>query len=356
MPEKSTVLLDAHRRLGAKVIDFAGWDMPLQYEGVIAEHNAVRNDCGVFDVSHLGKLTVTGSGPGEALQRAVTADIATLPVGRATYALALTDDGTCIDDIFVYRIGEAEWMVVPNASNVDAVARSIRDCGGEVVDDWDRFSILAIQGPRSYEVFEAAFPGTGATELKLHEWAAIDVQGHHGIVARTGYTGERGFELYAPTAVSEEAFDELLAAGAKPAGLGARDTLRLEMGYALYGHEIDLDTNPLEAGLGWAVKWDSPFRGRDALQKVKEEGAARKLFGIVCRDRGVPRQGYEVVSNDRTIGTVTSGNHSPTLGTGIALARGPVESLPDEGDEVAIQARGRLLAGDIVKPPFIKKR
>ena len=356
MTQKYTVLLDAHRELGAKIIDFAGWDMPLQYDGVIAEHNAVRNSCGIFDVSHLGKLTLKGADAGEALQRAVTADVSSLPVGRATYALALTDKGTCIDDIFVYRIADSEWMVVPNASNVDAVAESIRECGGDLEDDWNRFSILAIQGPDAYEVFETAFPGTGASEMKLHEWAHMDVSGEQGLVARTGYTGERGFELYAPTAVANDAFKKLIDSGAKPAGLGARDTLRLEMGYALYGHEIDLETNPLEAGLGWVIKWDAPFRGRDALARVKEEGAKRKLFGVVARDRGVPRQGYEVVLNGTTIGTVTSGNHSPTLATGIALARGPVDTLPQEGDEVAIQARGRLLRGDIVKPPFVNKR
>jgi aminomethyltransferase len=356
MIQKSTVLLDAHRRHGAKLIDFAGWDMPLQYDGVIAEHKAVRESCGVFDVSHLGKLTVSGRVHGEALGRAVTADVMSLEIGRATYALALTDEGTCIDDIFVYRIDEAEWMVVPNASNVDAVADSIRGCGGEVVDDWNRYSILALQGPLSYEVYEATFPGTQATELKLHGWMYLDVFGEKGIVARTGYTGERGFELYVPVAVSDRAFEALVSNGAKPAGLGARDTLRLEMGYALYGHEIDLETTPLEAGLGWVLNWDVPFRGRDALQKVKDDGVARRLFAIVCRDRGVPRQGYEVVSEERVIGTVTSGNHSPTLGTGIALARGPVETLPKAGDQVAIQARGRLLRGDIVKPPFVKKR
>jgi aminomethyltransferase len=355
MTQKSTVLLDAHRRLGARLIDFAGWDMPLQYQGVIAEHTAVRNDCGVFDVSHLGKLTLRGSDAGDALQRAVTVDVLSLPIGRATYALALTDDGTCIDDIFVYRIGDDEWMVVPNASNVDSVARSIRECGGEVTDDWDRFSILAVQGPNSYDVFESAFPGSGAPDLKLHGWTHLDVFGEQGLVARTGYTGERGFELYAPTAVSEKAFEKLIESGATPAGLGARDTLRLEMGYALYGHEIDLETNPLEAGLGWVLKWDVPFRGREALLKVKDDGPRRKLFGVVCRDRGVPRQGYEVVQGRQVVGVVTSGNHSPTLGTGIALARGAVETLPQEGEEVAIQARGRPLQGDIVKPPFVKR-
>jgi aminomethyltransferase len=355
MGEKSTALLDAHRRLGAKLIDFAGWDMPLQYEGVIAEHNAVRTSCGVFDVSHLGKLTLTGTDAGEALQRAVTADVLGLPANRATYALALTDEGTTIDDIFVYRIADEEWMVVPNAANVDAVAGSIRECGGDPVDDWDRYSILAVQGPDSFDIFEKAFPGSGATDLKLHAWTPIDIFGEKGLVARTGYTGERGFELYAPTGVSQKAFEKLLDVGASPAGLGARDTLRLEMGYALYGHEIDLDTNPLEAGLGWVIKWDVPFRGKDALLEVKQNGPRNKTFGIVARDRGVPRQGYRVVLGDRELGVVTSGNHSPTLGTGIALARGPADGVPAEGQEVAIEARGRLVRGDIVKPPFIRK-
>ena len=356
MTEKGTVLLDAHRRLGAKIIDFAGWDMPLQYEGVISEHSAVRESCGMFDVSHLGKLTVKGGAQGESLQRAVTADILGLEVGRATYALALTDDGGCIDDIFVYRIDDEEWMVVPNAANVDAVAESIRECGADPVDDWNRYSILAIQGPQSFDVFAKAFPDSRALDLKLHSWTHLDVFGERGLVARTGYTGERGFEMYAPTSVSEKAFELLVQSGARPAGLGARDTLRLEMGYALYGHEIDLDTNPLEAGLGWVLNWDVPFRGREAVVKVKEEGPRRKLFGIVCKERGVPRQGYSVTKDGRTIGELTSGNHSPTLGTGIALARGPVETLPQEGDEVAIEARGRSIKGDIVKPPFVRKR
>ena len=353
--QKATVLLDAHRRLGGKIIDFAGWQMPLQYTGVIAEHVAVREECGVFDVSHLGKLTLTGRGGGEALQQAVTADVLSLEVGRATYALALTDAGTTIDDVFVYRIADEEWMVVPNAANVDAVARSIRECGGDPVDDWNRYSILAIQGPNSFDVFESVFPGSGALELKLHTWTGIDVFGEPGLVARTGYTGERGFELYAPVGTAEKAFEGLLGAGAAPAGLGARDTLRLEMGYALYGHEIDLDTNPLEAGLGWVIKLDVPFRGREALEGVREEGPRRKTFGIVARDRGVPRQGYRVLKDGEPVGEITSGNHSPTLGTGIALARGSVDTLPGEGEEVAIEARGRLVRGDIVKPPFVRK-
>jgi aminomethyltransferase len=342
--------------MGAKLTHFAGWEMPLQYTGVIAEHNAVRNDVGVFDVSHLGKLRVSGARAGAALQTALSADTDALEPGRATYSLVLTEEGGCIDDVFVYRLGRDEWMVVPNAANVDAVAGAIRDAGGDPADEWDRWAILAIQGPRSFEAFETAFPGTGATELKLHAWCSIDVYGKGGLVARTGYTGERGFELYAPASSAERALDRVIEAGARPVGLGARDTLRLEMGYALYGHELAIDINPLEVGLGWVLAWDTPFRGRDACLKVKEARPDRRLFGIVCTDRGVPRQGYAVAGGGRKLGEVTSGNHSPTLGTGIALALGPRATAPGEGSSVEIDARGRAIAGDIVKPPFVTRR
>jgi aminomethyltransferase len=355
--DRSTPLLDAHRALGARLTEFAGWEMPLQYEGVIAEHNAVRTAAGVFDVSHLGKLRVEGPGAGDALQHALTADALALEPGRASYSLVLTEDGGCVDDVFLYRIGPDEWLVVPNASNVGPVAEHIRSSGGsfQMDDEWARWAILAVQGPDSFEIFESAFPGSGATALALHAWSDIDVLGEGGLVARTGYTGERGFELYAPAATADGAWRALLDAGASPVGLGARDTLRLEMGYALYGHEIALDVNPLEASLGWVLAWDTPFRGRDALSKVKEEGARRKLWGVTCRGRGVPRQGYAVYDGDDEIGTVTSGNFSPTLGTGIALAMGPAERAPAPGAEVAIEARGRRIEGDIVKPPFVKK-
>ena len=351
---RSTVLLEAHRELGAKLIDFGGWEMPLQYTGVISEHHAVRKAAGLFDVSHLGKLRLTGSANGEALQRAVTADVIGLEPGRATYSLVLTEEAGTIDDIFIYRIATDDWLVVPNASNVHAVADAIRATGGDPVDEWNRYTILALQGPNSFQVWDEAFPDTGATELKLYRWRDMDLFGTDALVARTGYTGERGFELYAPVEVAERAFRRLLDSGATPVGLGARDTLRLEMGYALYGHELSLDINPLEAGLGWAIAWDTDFVGKGALEKIKADGPARKLFGIRCKDKGVPRQGYAVMAQGRQIGEVTSGNHSPTLSTGIALALGPADSVPAIGDEVAIDARGRPMAGDIVKPPFIR--
>lgn len=352
---RATPLLEAHRKLGAKLIDFAGWDMPLQYTGVIAEHNAVRSAAGIFDVSHLGKLRVTGPGSGDALQEALTADVIALPPGRATYSLVLTESGGCIDDVFVYRIDDDTWLVVPNAANVAAVAAAMRATGAEPVDEWDRYAILALQGPESFGVFERAFPGTRATTMKLYDWAPMDLYGSAALIARTGYTGERGFELYAPFEVAEQAFVAMQEAGAVPVGLGARDTLRLEMGYALYGHELSLDINPLEAGLAWAIAWDTPFVGRDALEKIRADGPARKLFGVVCSERGVPRQGYPVTAAGRQIGEVTSGNHSPTLGTGIALVLADRAQVPDPGMQIAIEARGRSIPGDIVKPPFIKK-
>ena len=354
MPERATHLLALHRELGARLIDFAGWDMPLQYEGVVAEHTAVRTACGLFDVSHLGKLRVEGDGAAKGLQHALTADVEGLEIGRATYSLVLTEEGGCVDDVFVYRMAEREWMVVPNAANVGAVADAIRASGADPVDEWDRYAILALQGPRSFEVFDKTFPGTDATQLKLYRWTHIDLVGERCIVARTGYTGERGFELYVPGPAAEGVYRALLEGGAAPVGLGARDTLRLEMGYALYGHELTPEIDPLEAGLGWAIAWDTDFRGRAALEKVRETGPTRRLFGIRCTERGVPRQSYAVVKDGERIGEVTSGNHSPTLGVGIALALGPSASVPPPGTQVAIDARGRAVAGDIVKPPFIR--
>ncbi len=355
LQERATPLLAEHRELGARLTDFGGWQMPLQYTGVISEHNAVRSAAGVFDVSHLGKLRVAGTTSEEALQRTLTADVAALVPGRATYSLVLTEDGGCIDDVFVYRLSEREWLVVPNASNVTAVAEAIAEAGADPVDDWDRFAILALQGPRSIELFETAWPGFGVHRLALHAWDELEFDTGTGLVARTGYTGERGVEMYVPAGSAATVFHRLLALGATPAGLGARDTLRLEMGYALYGHEITREVNPLEAGLGWVLAWDTPFRGREALEKVRADKPARKLFGVRCMSRGIPRQGHSVVAGGSALGEVTSGNFSPTLQTGIALALGPRATAPSPGDEVAIEARGRRIVGVIVKPPFIEK-
>ena len=353
---RATPLLDLHRKLGARLTEFAGWEMPLQYEGVVAEHTAVRTSVGAFDVSHLGKLRVSGRSNGAALDYAVTADVAAIEPGHARYALALTDGGGCLDDLFVYRIAGDEWLVVPNAANVAVVAGAVESSGGRVTDEWDRWAIIAVQGPDSFALVDKVFPDSTAAELNLHEWTAIDVLGQTGMIARTGYTGERGFEIYAPAEVAPDAFERVVETGATPCGLGARDTLRLEMGYALYGHEIDTGTNPLEAGLSWAVAWDSEFRGKDALLDIKRSGPARRLFGLRCTERGVPRRGYEVVRAEKRLGAVVSGNYSPTLGAGIALAYARASEIPAEGEGVTVDARGRRIPAVIVKPPFVTKR
>ena len=364
MADRRTPLLEEHRRLGARLTDFGGWQMPLQYTGVVAEHTAVRTSAGIFDVSHLGKLRVAGPRAQGALQHALTADIAALEPGHATYSLVLTDDAGCIDDVFAYRLSEDEWLIVPNASNVEAVAGAIEEAGAEPLDEWERWAILALQGPRSLELFDRAFPGTRPGQLPLHTFAGMDFgasgpsprdPGSAGMVARTGYTGERGVELYVPAHAAAEVFTTFVGLGAVPAGLGARDTLRLEMGYALYGHEITTEVNPLEAGLGWVIAWDTPFRGREVLEKIRAEKPARKLLGVRCTERGVPRQGYPVLRGKERVGELTSGNFSPTLQTGIGLALGPRAGAPAVGDEVAIEARGRRIAAVIVRPPFIER-
>jgi aminomethyltransferase len=352
---KSTVLLDRHRELGAKLTNFGGWEMPLQYSGIVAEHNAVRTHAGVFDVSHLGKLRVAGQGSTDALERALTASIGSLETGAATYSLVLNEDGGAIDDVFAYRVSDEEWLVVPNASNVDEVAQAIANQGAEPVDEWDRWTILALQGPRSFDIFGSILPNSDALDLPLHRWMFVELLGEPAMVARTGYTGERGFEMYVGVGIAEKVFEILLAHGAAPVGLGARDTLRLEMGYALYGHELTPEINPLEAGLGWTLAWDTPFVGREALAAVKEVGAARKLFALKCTERGVPRQDYPVFASGTEIGRLTSGNFSPTLGTGIGLALGPAESKPELGATVEVEARGRRIPAVIVKPPFIER-
>ena len=352
--QRRSPLEETHRALGARLTNFGGWDMPLQYAGVVREHNEVRSGCGLFDVSHLGKLSVTGGGAGRALQRALTADVEALPAGRAAYSLVLQEDGGCVDDVFCYRLSGAEWMVVPNAANNADVVEALRRCGAPVEDHWDRWAVLALQGPASLELFERVWPGAPASELKLHSWTWAELEGSRALVARTGYTGERGYELYAPADDAAAIWNRLLAAGAAPVGLGARDTLRLEMGYPLYGHELRRDVNPLEAGLGWALAWDTPFVGRTALAEVRERGPARRLFGIICKDRGVPRQGCAVLAGGDPVGEVTSGNFSPVLKTGIALAYGPSPAVPVLGAHIHVDVRGRPIAATVAKPPFIR--
>lgn len=362
---RQTPLVDRHRRLGAKLTPFAGWDMPLDYGSVVAEHDAVRSSCGVFDLSHLGMFTVTGESAEPALQYAFTNDIARLSTGRAHYTLCCDEDGGIVDDLLVYRL---DWghLVICNAANVEAVRASVADGPGDptITDHNGSYVCIAVQGPSSADV--ALLAG-----LDVHGMAFLDCRSlgvpsagpsasatsaaggiGGGVLARSGYTGERGYEIVVPADRGGDLWDRLLAAdAAAPAGLGARDLLRLEMGYPLHGNELHTGTTPAEAGLWFAVAPDTAFRGADAVCEAKEAPRTRRLRGLRATGRGVPRADQTVRSGDREIGRTTSGSFSPTLGGGVALAYLDADAAVD--DEVVIDVRGRGLPATVVRPPFV---
>lgn len=366
-----------HLALGARLVDFAGWDMPLQFSGVVAEHTAVRERVGLFDVSHLGQLMVTGAGAGRVLDAAVTANVSELEEWQARYGLVLTEEGGVIDDLFVYRRPDG-YLVVPNAANTDAVLSVLRsvaagserasevDAGSErasevaIVDARGRSAILALQGRDARPIADALVPG--ANDLALHRFADMDLDGATIQVARTGYTGEYGFELFVPAADAEAVWNRLMAAGAPygilPIGLGARDTLRLEMGYPLHGHELSVDINPVEAAMSWAVDWTKPgFRGKAAAEKVRAEGPARKLVGLAVEGAGIPRAGQEIYTADpggAAVGVVTSGNFSPSLKRGIALGF-VAASVAAPGTMLTVDVRGKRVPVIVTRPPFVPR-
>lgn len=355
-----TPLEKEHLRAGARLTDFAGWMMPLVYEqGTIAEHKAVRTGIGLFDVTHLGKIVVEGPGAEEALDSLLPGKIAKLRNNRAAYNLVLTPEGGVVDDIFVYRTGDTGFLVVPNASNMDAVLSFIRKgCGSDVTveDARERWAIIAVTGPRARETLMAHVEGLEA--MKMHDFARLQLGGFDVLVARTGYTGEVTYE-FLPTYADAPAVWTLLlelgaSAGIAPAGLGARDTLRLEMGYPLHGHELSTQINPLEAGLGWVIDWDKEFFGKPALEAIKANGVGRKLVGLLGTEGRIPRMGMPVLSEGSPVGEVTSGNFSPTVGAPISLAFVPPE-LSALGTALEIDVRGKPLPVTVVKPPFIRR-
>ena len=364
MPRQSP-LDDRHRALGAAMTDFGGWDMPLHYGSVVAEHAAVREGCGMFDLSHLGTLTVIGAGARECVQRSFTNDVTTLAEGRAHYTLCLDDDGGIIDDLLVYRL-DWGYFVVPNASNsaaVQAVLQSFaEDC--EVRDVKEDMACIAVQGPNAADLVTAlGVPVNGMAYLDCEVLPApaggsSAVGGapdgpppEAGVLARSGYTGEIGFELFLPAESAGSRWDDLQAAGAVPVGLGARDTLRLEMGYPLHGQDIAPSISPVEAGLNWAVKPAAEFQGRDAYLAAKEAGPRRRLWGLRVTGRGIPRARCAVTRGGAQIGETTSGTFSPTLKVGVALAY----LSPDiaAGDSVEIDVRGKSIPAEVVRPPFV---
>jgi glycine cleavage system T protein (aminomethyltransferase) len=362
--ERKRSPLDAvHRRLGAKMGPFAGWEMPIEYAGTLSEHRAVRQAVGLFDLTHLGKVEVGGPGARAALQHALSGDLDRLEgPGAAQYTLCLTDDGTIVDDLIVYWTAEG-YLLVPNAANWPKVAGAVRASaealGGPEVEVVPRpdVAVLAVQGPRAPELLGGLFP-TEVGGLEYMHATQVTYAGESLRLARSGYTGERGYELLVPGELAAKLWDELLdrggPLGAVPAGLGARDTLRLEMGYPLHGNDISTRTDPFEARLGWAVAMGKPaFRGRDALVERKAAGPAPQLLvGLVSADRLIPRHGMAVLAGDRRVGEVTSGTFSPSLRYGIALAyveRGWTEP----GTELEVDVRGKRGAVRVTRPPFV---
>ncbi|HVL90961.1 MAG TPA: glycine cleavage system aminomethyltransferase GcvT [Actinomycetota bacterium] len=338
--------LDAeHRALKAHMGAFGGWEMPISYAGTVAEHTAVRADAGVFDVSHLGKILVTGDGAAALLDRALSNRYTDLPEGRARYTLMLDEDGGIVDDMIVYRLDD-DYLVVPNASNVDEVERRLRATDGAeaaIIERRDD-AILALQGPRSRAALDAVIG-----DVPMLGYMHMVRIGSFGI-ARSGYTGEHGYEIFVPPADAPGLWRAILDQNVTPCGLAARDTLRTEMGYPLHGNDIDRDTLPAEAGLRWAIGKDKDaFAGKAAIES-KEPG--KTLVGITMTDRVIPRRGCAVTANGQTVGTCTSGTFSPTLKIGIALASVAPGSVKD-GDAVSVEVRGKTGQGMVKKPPFV---
>jgi aminomethyltransferase len=362
-------LHDRHRALGAKLAPFAGWEMPIDYGSTVAEHTAVRSDVGVFDLSHLGSVSVTGSEAPAALQRALSNDIERLGEGGAQYTLCLTDDGGIVDDLIVYALPWGYWTV-PNAANNAAVVAALRRAAdgrdAEVADHGRAITCLAVQGPRSPEALLEVGIDTGnlafmgCRPLKLGDPTGENPgaaagggvgPGAEPILARTGYTGERGYELFLPAAHAPPLWDGVVGAGAQPVGLGARDTLRLEMGLPLHGNDLTTETNPVAARLMWAVKLGTGFVGEEAVAAIKERGVPRRLRGVRATGRRIPRAHCEVRRDGEPVGELTSGGYSPTLETGIGM--GYLSAEP--GEAVEIDVRGRPLPGEVVNPPFVDR-
>lgn len=355
---KRTPLHDIHVALGGKIVPFAGYEMPVQYPaGISAEHRAVRESCGIFDVSHMGEVWVTGDGAVDFVNHVTTNDVAALAIGQVHYSTILNERGTIEDDCLVYRFADRIMMVV-NASNAAKDFAHIVPHAGKyavtVRDASDEMSLLAVQGPKAAEILQP-LTQTDLSTIEYYHFTEGEVAGHPAIISRTGYTGEDGFELYITNDVAVPLWNALMSTGRiTPAGLGARDTLRLEMGMALYGNDIDDTVTPLEANLGWLVKLKKgDFVGRDALVAQKERGLEQRLVGFTMAERNFPRHGYPVFYEGAPSGEVRSGTMSPTLGTPIGTCYLPLRGTK-EGTTFEIEIRGKRVPATVTKPPFYK--
>ncbi|HRE79033.1 MAG TPA: glycine cleavage system aminomethyltransferase GcvT [Flavobacterium sp.] len=359
---KNTALTHIHESLGAKLVPFAGYNMPVQYEGVTVEHETVRNGVGVFDVSHMGEFLLSGPNALALIQKVTSNDASTLTIGRAQYSCLPNNQGGIVDDLIVYKIKEEQYLLVVNASNIEKDwdwISSHNDLGVEMKNISEDYSLLAIQGPKAVEAMQS-LTSINLSEIKYYHFEVADFAGiENVIISATGYTGSGGFEIYCKNSEVEQIWKKVFEAGAsfgiKPIGLAARDTLRLEMGFCLYGNDINDTTSPLEAGLGWITKFTKEFTNSENLKKQKEEGVTKKLVGFELLERGIPRHDYEILDADgNNIGIVTSGTMAPTVGKGIGMGYVKTEfSTPDS--EIYIQIRNNKVKAKVVKMPFYKK-
>ncbi len=361
---KRTPLYDQHKALGARLVEFSGWEMPVQYSSILDEHDAVRTRAGLFDVSHMGEFKVSGTDALAFLQYLVPNDVSKLAIGQALYTQLCQPDAGVIDDLLIYHLSENAYMLVVNAGNIDkdyawVEQQSQNFPNVELTNQSATTALLALQGPLAQTILQP-LTEVDLANISYYHFEAGTVDGVHCIISRTGYTGEDGFELYLAPVDAPKLWNDLLAAGEPhgllPAGLGARDTLRLEAAYCLYGHELNEQTNPLEAGLGWTVKLNKgDFIGRDALVTIKEQGVERKLIGVEMIERGVCRSEYVIYDNEHPIGSLTSGAPSPTLHKNIGMGY-VVAAHARTGEEVAIDIRGKKVAARIVALPFYKRK
>lgn len=361
---KKTPLYPLYKEFGAKTIDFGGWDMPVQFSGIKNEHEAVRKNAGIFDVSHMGEVIVKGNDSLDFLQKMMTNDFSKLKVGGAMYTALCYENGGVIDDLLVYKLGEEEYFLVVNAANTEKDFDWLKEhiAGDISVENVsDQYALIAIQGPKAQSILQKLSKDIDLNEIGFFKFKQdVDLDGARAIVSRTGYTGEDGFEIYCQAEDAEKLWKTLLEIGKDegivPCGLGARDTLRFEAALPLYGQELSSEITPLEAGLGFAVKLnkEADFIGKEALKKQKEQGVERKLAGVEMIDRGIPRTGYKVFSGDSEIGYVTSGTQSPTLKKNIGLVL-ISSDYAEEGNEVEIEVRKKRLKAKIIQTPFYKR-
>lgn len=359
---KNTALTHIHESLGAKMVPFAGYNMPVQYEGVNLEHETVRNGVGVFDVSHMGEFLISGPNALALIQKVTSNDASILTIGKAQYSCLPNDNGGIVDDLIVYKMKEEQYLLVVNASNIEKDwnwISSKNDLGADMRNISDDYSLLAIQGPMAMEAMQP-LTSIDLAGIKYYHFEVADFAGVPDvIISATGYTGSGGFEIYAKNTEIEQIWNKVFEAGKaydiKPIGLAARDTLRLEMSFCLYGNDINDTTSPLEAGLGWITKFNKEFTNSENLQKQKEAGVTRKLVGFELTERGIPRHDYEIVDKDgNVIGIVTSGTMAPSLNKGIGLGYVPT-AFSDVDSEIFIRIRKNDIPAKVVKLPFYKK-